>query len=86
MPVSNKKPDVTPEQLWGLWLTDDVFPEAAIGYLIQIALDQQRFILKNGRHGIMLLRAEAEFRQTLNRLEKEIAQLRREVERLKNGQ
>ncbi len=84
--VPDKKPDVNPDELWGLWLTDDIAPEKAIGYLIQIVKYQERYMLKNGRHGIMLLRAEAEFRQRLERKKKEVAQLRREIEELKKSQ
>jgi hypothetical protein len=83
--VPDKKPDVNPDELWGLWLSDDIAQEKATGYLIQIVKYQEGYMLKNGRHGIMLLRAEAEFRQRLDRLEKEVAQLRREIEELKKS-
>ncbi len=84
--MPDKKPDVNPEELWGLWLTDDIAPEKAIGYLIQIVKYQERTMLQYGRHSILLLRAEAEFRQRLDRLENEVAELRREIEELKKSQ
>ncbi len=78
--------DIKAEELRQMRMSESDPTDEAIDYLIQTVLDQERFIVRQGGNLVLLLRAEAEFRQTSDRLEKETAQLRSEIERLKKSQ
>ena len=62
---------VSIEELLALLETEEVLPQQAIGYHIQIGVAQQRVIVRQGGYTIRLMRAEAELRQRVEKLEQE---------------
>ena len=81
--MTHERPDVSPEELLDLWLAASLKLEQAIGYLIQIVKDQDFFIVKQGGMLIKLFREDASLDQKIDRLEKEVIQLRRDVDELR---
>ena len=71
-------PDI--DKVWELWQSGTMKVEQATGYVIQIVLDQERHMIRQGRSMIQQQDELVKFRKELAAFRRELQQIRRLID------